>query len=62
VYFNINFTVFFKLIKMHLLVSELYILKTNFLLHLITHQAMKKYGELRLWLITLEPDGRDRSA
>jgi len=24
-YFNVNFNVFFKLIKMHLLVSELYI-------------------------------------
>ena len=27
-YFNVNFNVFFKLIKVHLLVSELYILHT----------------------------------
>ena len=27
-YFNVNFNVFFKLIKVHLLVSELYIYQT----------------------------------
>ena len=30
VYFNVNFNVLFKLIKVHLLVSELYIQVTSF--------------------------------
>ena len=32
VYFNVNFNVFFKLIKVHLLVSELYIVRNDRLL------------------------------
>ena len=30
-YFNVNFNVFFKLIKVHLLMSELYMVQDNFI-------------------------------
>jgi len=47
VYFNVNFNVFFKLIKVHLLASELYIYQTarcndKNVIHLFQAQIKKK--------------------
>ena len=41
-YFNVNFNVFFKLIKVHLLVSELYIIRLH-------GARIKKNNQLRLF-------------
>ena len=46
-YFNVNFNVFFKLIKLHLLVNELYMI-VNFYIHQIITTWNVKDGTEKL--------------
>ena len=64
-YFNVNFNVFFKLIKVHLLLSELYILLSSSLLSKVIRIKIYEtivlpadlYGN-ETWSLTLTEESR----